>query len=220
MKRLLLHAFVIASLGVCGTAFAGRDTWEPAGFRGDWHPVVGSGAVYQYSDGGKDSQEWKIAVVGQEAGGYWVENRMGSGRDETITKILVVQGTPKRAIMKAGKEPAIEMPLNMMGSSAPSTNLKQTATLIGKETISTPAGNFVCDHYQDDDRGNVVDVWVTPKVSPYGLVKMTSKGMNMVLSKVITGATSRITETPQRLDMPEGMPNLSDLMKSMGGADD
>ena len=99
------------------------------------------------------------------------------------------------------------------GSGVPSTDLKQTAKLIGTESITTPAGTFSCEHYQDTAEGAAVDIWVTGQVSPYGLVKMTSNGTTMTLTKVITGAKSQITETPQKLEMP-GMGDLSELMNS------
>ncbi|MGH9792765.1 MAG: hypothetical protein ACRD5W_16280, partial [Candidatus Acidiferrales bacterium] len=45
------------------------------------------------------------------------------------------------------------------------------------------------------------DIWVAEKIAPYGLVKMTSKdGTTMTLTREITGAKTRITGTPQKLD--------------------
>ena len=179
-------------------------------FRGDWHPVVGAGAVYQMETKGRPPLSMEIAVVGQEAGGYWIENRM-NGPQEMISKMLVTPAGPQRMIVKAAGQPAMELPVNLQAVQAPQTDLKQTAKLVGKEQITTPAGTFACDHYQMNERGGTVDAWVASSVSPYGLVKMTSRDMTMTLAQVVKGAKSRITETPQKMEMP-GMPNLSELM--------
>ena len=113
--------------------------------KGEWHPAVGNGAVYQMEERGRPSMTWEIAVVGHES-------------------------------------------------------------------VNTPAGIFVCDHYQTQGTGGPFDVWVTSSVSPYGLVKMTSPRTTVTLSKLVKGAKSRITETPQKLEIPQ-MPGLSEMME-------
>lgn len=182
------------------------------GFRGAWHPVVGSGAAYRLEQKGQPAMEMEIAVVGQEAGGYWVETRMFAP-EEMISKALILPGQVKRTIVKAAGQPAMELPA-MSAPKVPETDIQQTAKLVGKETISTPAGSFSCEHYQSQESGGTVDAWVAAQVSPYGLVKMNGPQTTMVLSKVITGAKSRITETPQKIEMPE-MPDMDEIMKQM-----
>lgn len=208
--RIALIALCLLSLS-SAPLFAARS--DPGGmpqFRGDWHPVVGAGAVYQVDNKGQAGMSWEVAVVGQEAGGYWVENRVGAP-EESILKMLVTTAGPQRLIVKSAGQPAMELPVAMQVQQAPETNLKQTATLVGKEQITTPAGTFACDHYQMKERSGMVDAWVEASVSPYGLVKMTSRDTTITLAKVVKGAKSRITETPQKIEMP-GMPNLTDLM--------
>jgi hypothetical protein len=46
-----------------------------------------------------------------------------------------------------------------------------------------------------------VDVWISSKVPPYGMVKMSSAEMTMVLEKVLSGETTHIKGEPQRMDM-------------------
>ena len=182
------------------------------GFRGAWHPVVGSGAAYRLEQKGQPAMEMEIAVVGQEEGGYWVETRMFAP-EEMISKALILPGQVKRTIVKAAGQPAMELPA-MNAPKVPETDIDKTAKRVGTETIATPAGSFACDHYQSQESGGTVDVWVATKVSPYGLVKMASPGTTMVISKLITGAKSRITETPQKLDIPS-MPSMEEMMKQM-----
>ncbi len=168
-------------------------------FKGEWHPVVGAGAVYQMEQKGQPAMSWEIVVVGQEADAYWIENRMNVPQ-ETVSKMLIAPGQVKRLIVKTAGQPAMEFPV-MQAQGFPQTDLKQTAKLVGHEQITTSAGTFACDHYQVQEQGGPADVWVTPSVSPYGLVKLTSSGMTLTLAKVVKEAKSRITETPQKLDL-------------------
>ena len=104
----------------------------------------------------------------------------------------------KRIIAKITGQPALEMPTSFSASVPPQKNLDDQGKKIGQESITTPAGTFLCDHYQVPEG----DVWVAASVSPYGIVKMTGPGMTMVLQKVVSGATTQIQETPQKISMP------------------
>ena len=73
---------------------------------------------------------------------------------------------------------------------------------IGNETITVPAGSFACEHYRKQENDMTVDYWISAKISPYGVVKMTSEDMTMVLEKSLTGQTSHIHGEPQKMDMP------------------
>lgn len=177
-------------------------------FRGAWHPVVGSGGVYQLEQKGQPPMTWEVAVVGQESGGYWIENRMAAPQ-EMVSKMLITQAGPQRFIVKTQGQPAMELPV-MQAQGMPQTDLDKKAKLIGREQVTTPAGTFSCDHYRLEEQGGT-DVWVASNISPYGLVKMTSKNTTMTLSKVVKGAKTKITETPQKLEMPK-MPSLADML--------
>ncbi len=211
--RVGLLALVFVAAAGQGVSFAARGGPGGPMFKGGWHPKVGSGAVYRIEQSGQPAMDWEVAVVGQEAGAYWLEMRM-TMPEEMIMKTLVAPGEVKRTIIKSGREPAMELPGMSMGQSVPETDIDKSAKLIGKESVTTPAGTFSCDHYQTQGSGSVADVWVAPQVSPYGLVKMTSPGTTMVLSKLVSGAKTRITETPQKLEIPD-MPGMEEMMKQM-----
>jgi len=210
--RIALTALCVFTLASAPSFAAYPRSGGMPQFRGDWYPVVGAGAVYQVDNKGQAGMSWEISVVGQEAGGYWIENRVGAP-EESILKMLVTTAGPQRLIVKAAGQPAMELPVTLQAQQVPETNLKQTAKLIGKEQITTPAGTFSCDHYQTNERGGPVDAWVTASVSPYGLVKMTSRDTTITLAKLVKGAKSRITETPQKIEMPK-TPSLTDLMSN------
>jgi hypothetical protein len=163
--------------------------------------------------------EMAVAIVGKEsvdgAEGYWSEERMLDGKAAgTIMKQLMVMsdGHPelKRMIMQSPGRPPMEMPMSMM---AMMKNMAKTQAngkthgmgeLVGTESVTVPAGTFECQHYQDKTEHGTTDIWFTSKVSPYGMVKMTSPDTTMVLNKVLSNETSQIKGEPQQ--MP-GMPH-------------
>jgi hypothetical protein len=65
--------------------------------------------------------------------------------------------------------------------------------------VTVPAGTFECDHYRGNIQGKTIDYWVSSKVSPYGLVKMTSADLSMELKKTLSNETSHITGEPQAM---------------------
>jgi hypothetical protein len=73
---------------------------------------------------------------------------------------------------------------------------------VGAETITVPAGTFLCDHWaKDDGKG---DVWASSKISPLAMVKEVTATESMTLVKLITDAKDHITGTPTKFD-PQAM---------------
>jgi hypothetical protein len=127
-------------------------------------------------------------------------------------KYLMGKGGVTRIIAKMGAQPAMEMTGMPMGPKPPSSDLESTAERVGKESVTTPAGTFACEHYRSTNDGKTVDVWIDQSVSPFGLVKSQTPEVTMTLQRVITGAASRITETPEVMQMP----NMKDLLGAAG----
>lgn len=213
MKKIswMITTFFILFL----TQIAFAQMGQPSGpsFRGEFKPVVGGWSEYQITTKGEGSMKMKVAVVGKEGDAYWYETVMEGGKQgRTIMKMLV-SGNPedqkniKRMIVKQGNEPAMEMPVQMMGQSPKAQG--QTGKVIdkGTETIKVPAGTFKTQHSQYQDAEGVVDTWVYKDVSPYGMVKSVSKDTEMVLFGYGTGAKTQITETLQKFEMPQ-MPQM------------
>lgn len=187
--------------------FAGAQMGMHAGpaMRGIFNPVVGSGGEYEMTtDKGKTVME--ISVVGKESvdgkDGYWFEMAIANASmDQMISKSLTVldgQDTVvSRMIMQMGSRPPMEMPTQMYKANAQkqSADIRDRADDVGSETVTTPAGTFVAEHYKMKDGSG--DAWVAPKAGPYGLVKFQGKDSTMVLTKVITDAKDKITGTPQ-----------------------
>ena len=47
-----------------------------------------------------------------------------------------------------------------------------------------------------------MDVWASSKVSPCGMMKMSSGDMTIVLEKVLSNETTHIKGEPQKMNMP------------------
>jgi hypothetical protein len=188
--------------------------------RGIFNPVVGSGAQYEVQPNGKDKMTIEIDVVGKELvdgkDGYWFETAFDSHMGQMLMKMLMVSeasnSTVAKIIMQMQGGPPMEMPAQMMGQRAQQTyDIRDKADKVGGESVTTPAGTFMADHYHLKDGSG--DFWVSDKVSPYGVIKGQGKDINIVLLKIITDAKDKITGAPvpfnPRLMMPGAQPPAS-----------
>ena len=183
---------------------------------GEFKPVVGSGAQYQMTAQNR-TMSFAYVIVGKEdvegSTGYWMEIRSQNPEmpGEMVMKQLMVLGGDKpqikRMIMQSPGRPPMEMPMGMMPGMgqrerAPQQGDSSPGEMVGSETITVPAGTLECEHYRKAEPRGTVDVWISSKVSPYGMVKMSSGEMTMVLEKVLSNETSHIKGEPQKMDMP------------------
>ena len=188
--------------------FAGAQMGLHAGpaMRGIFNPVVGSGGRYEMTTEKGTKMVMEIAVVGKESvngkDGYWFETAMAdtSMGQMTFKALTVLDGQDtviSRMIMQMGNRPPMEMPTQMYKANAQKqpADIRDRAEDVGSESLTTPAGTFVTEHYKMKDGSG--DAWVAPKAGPYGLVKFQGKDTSMVLTKVITDAKDKITGTPQ-----------------------
>ena len=216
MRKIMSVISVLSILCLIPISYAQFGKGRHPRFYSDFKPVVGGWSEYQMTTKSGESSKMKIAIVDKEGDAYWYETVMEGGRQERNIVKMLVSGDPgesknvKRMIMKAGSEPAMEMPVGMMQQSPGGQEQKGeiSGKIIdkGSETIKVPAGSFSTKHMQYQDAENVVDTWVYKDVSPYGMVKSQSKDLEMVLIGYGTGAKTLITETPQKFQMPEMPP--------------
>jgi hypothetical protein len=190
---------------------------RPPEMPGVFQPVVGSGATYRVSTAQNRDVQFTYAVVGKEEDAYWMEIRTSTPKGQMIMKQLISlpgEGKPaqaKRMIMQAAGQPPMELPVSMTSGAAGrsqaqgAANVRGLGEKAGTETITVAAGTFECEHYVSVSSDKRSDVWVSSKVSPYGLVKMTSGETHMELQKVLVNETSLITGEPMKLPgMPGG----------------
>lgn len=179
----------------------------PPDIRGVWNPIIGAGAEYEMQSEKNEKSNMEFTIVSKEnVGGkeaYWFEITMTSPktRGEMVMKYLyAVEGGNiqiTKTIMQMPGHPPMEMPAAMThGNKTPqSADFRTQAEDVGSEPVTTPAGTFACEHYRMKDGSG--EFWISPKVTPWGLVKYQGKNSTMVVTKVITGAKDKITGTPQ-----------------------
>ena len=215
-KRKFLFALCLGVTTVAAAQFGQRGPQRPQ-IPTPFTPVVGSGAQYEVTtrDG---KMTFTYAVVGKEQvdgdDGYWLEIRSEGAmlNGEMVIKELTLKvGTHpeiKRMIMQPPESPPMEVPAGMMGMMkqhmAQSGNARKNGMgeKIATESITVPAGTFECDHYRREENSKTVDYWISSKVPPYSLVKMSGPDTSMVLEKVLTGETTHIKGEPQKMEMP------------------
>jgi hypothetical protein len=100
--------------------------------------------------------------------------------------------TLSRLRMRMGTGPVQDVPVE----GAPQVVKKGGAagTLLGTETLKTPAGSFDCKHYKQATPAGDAEVWISDKVLPAGMVQTTASvaGAKITLSATGTGATAKI----------------------------
>jgi hypothetical protein len=212
MKRTFLSLLVFCACVALSPAakaqFGGMNPFKKPNISDIFHPVVGQGAVYeqQHKDGTKSPLE--LTVVGKETvdgkQGYWLEvGHAEKGSDSlTYAKLLVTLDpweTHKMIFVMPHSSQPVEYPMNPSQKSKEKMeeNIEKWHK-VGTESITVPAGTFLCDHWAKDD--GTEDVWASSKVSPMSLVKSVGKNSTMVLMKTLSNAPEHITGTPQKFD--------------------
>ena len=184
------------------------------------NPLVGSGAEYEMNAKGK-TMDVAYVIVGKEdvdgSPGIWVENRMQSAElgGEMVTKVLMVTSGPNigphRTIMQAPGRPPIEVGGFLMGmmrpgqapQSVPKADKVGMGELVGTESVTVPAGTYLCQHYRRQQASGTVDYWISMQVTPYALVKLASADFNLVLKKALVNEASHIKGEPQKMQLPQ-----------------
>ena len=185
---------------------------------GVFNPTVGSGASYEIV---KDNEKhsFDMAVVEKDAsGGYWIEYGMQNPHGEGtfyMKHLLSRQGDDvivQRVIMQMPGRPPMDMSSMMkmhpMQSEKSKADMRTDAENLGTESVTTPAGAFSCEHWRSKKDGS--EYWISNKVVPWQLVKMTGKDETMMLTRVITDAKTHITGTPVSMEemMQQHMGNM------------
>jgi hypothetical protein len=185
-------------------------------------PQVGAYVEYKVVYPKNNSEKiTKLSIVGKEKSPkgedlYWFEQEETDPKtgDATIVKMLI-SGSPQdiktmhRMIMKSGKEPAQELPpdLIQMINQAPTGN-KDTdqpkMKNLGIEKVKIKDQTMDCTHmrYTSKDK-NTADVWTNAKVPLFSMVKSTSPEANFELVGYGTDAVTAIKEQPKVLELPE-----------------
>jgi len=179
-----------------------------------WNPAVGQGSEYEYVKSGGDKTNFSLVVISKEdvdgKPGYWLETAINSPQMGLVYAQMLM--SPQSAQMHMAKMiiqmpnmPPMIMPTGMggrggnMGIKDTDSDFTKTASRVGTETITVPAGTFECEHWRATDGSG--DGWISSKVVPFSLVKMTGKdGESMTLLKQVSDAKSHLNGTPVPFD--------------------
>lgn len=94
------------------------------------------------------------------------------------------------ATIKVGSAEQTVLPSDQLASIPLVGKSTSMGKLLGTEKVVTPAGTFECQHFVKASRmakeDVVVDVWVSPKATPTGMVKsvIAAKGIEVLLTAV------------------------------------
>lgn len=208
LRIVVACAFGLTILAASASAQMGLGM-RPSMPAGVFTPTVGSGAQYDMTAADGTKTTFEYAVVGKDSvngkDAYWLEWTTTAGRmGEMVMKVLVSpdssNGATTRVIMQMAGRPPMEMPSqSRMGSQpAPKMDIRGESEDVGKETVTTPAGTFVCEHYRAKDGGS--DTWISAQVAPFGVVKTQGKNTSMMLTKLVTDAHDKIVGMPVPLN--------------------
>lgn len=194
---------------------------------GELKPKVGAWAEYGFETAkkGKTAEKgtYRSAVVAKDAEGVWIEQRFEitepkPKRDEErggVMKMLIGKdGKTKRMLMKTS-EGVMDM-TRMMNMGSKDQEQVELASA-GKETVSTPAGEFKAEK----KTGEGVELWIKEGVGPYGVVKQVStegKETSTMLLKAYGKDAKAEVEVPAEEEggagmMPPGMPDIGAMMR-------
>jgi hypothetical protein len=156
-KSAVICACGLAAWAAIASAQRGGMGMRPPMPMGIFTPTVGAGAVYDETsqDGTKNTIEYDL--IGKESvgghDGFWLEFVTNQRMGQMVMKMLIVPGSDQPAthmIMQMGKNPPMEMSQMMQqGSGAkPNYDVRNGSQDLGKESVTTPAGTFACEHFQ------------------------------------------------------------------------
>ena len=189
---------------------------RPPSLAGVFNPVVGSGASYEMARKNGEKSSFDMYVVDKDAGGYWIEYAMASPQlhGTLYSKMLLVRQADdiimQRSIFQMPGRPPVDassmMAMRSMQDEKEKADFRANAENLGTESVTTPAGTFSCQHWRSKKDGT--EVWISDKVTPWQLVKMSGKDENSILLvRLITNAKSQIIGTPV---------SVQEMMKGMG----
>ena len=179
------------------------------------NPVVGKGAEDESTNSNdQGTHTTEMGVTGKESvdgkDGFWMQIITTTGKGQPmVAKALTSKDDFQfhKMIVQMAGQPPMEMPFNpaTMTRDQKMQDAMNEWHLMRTETITVPAGTFVCEHYKNDKDGS--ELWASNKVTPCALVKQVGKGNSMVLVKVLGDVPDRITGPVTKFD-PQALMQL------------
>jgi hypothetical protein len=195
---------------------------------GTFSPSPGAWAEYEVASSGPGgATKMRISIVGMEGDAHWYEVRNKSGSSVNVIKMLVT-GDPgasseniRRMIIKSGDSPAMEMNPDFlqMGRQMASHMFEKRSGMnrakgegkveeVGRRKVTVPAGTFETTQYRilDTEGASLGTYDTSPSIPPFGVILSETPEGTMRLLGHGGDAVSAITEKPQPMMAPGGMP--------------
>jgi len=209
-KTFWVALMVCLCSGAASRAQMGMNLFRKPNITDIFKPVVGKGAAYETDKSGTKSS-LEMTIVGKESvegkDAYWME----IAHEQGYAKMLMTKDDfeSHRMIVQSPGKPAMEMTIGMNSGRAAQRRQEELDKWhqVGSESITVPAGTFSCQHWQKGDGKG--DIWLSEKVSPFGIIKMVDSSQTMTLVKVITDAKDHITGPVQKFD-PQALRQMMD----------
>ncbi len=230
MRKLLLLGFAIWVAMPLLAAEKSRDQWGDLFRRYGSTATVKPGAWATYRIQMAEAQEkpttlqMKMSCVGTEKvgdqEGLWLEmeSTMPSDEDKETMRMLMkslVVGDPsqeqsvRKIIMQFGDQPPMVIKVDF--DSVKEKSEPPVAAVIGDESVTVPAGTFLCKHLRTTTtQDDVTEIYLNQEVVLFGVVKArTSSGEIELIGHGATGAVSQIKGEPaMELDMQRMMQEM------------
>jgi hypothetical protein len=201
MRNVLVAAAVLAA--TCGVASAQSN---PMSYEAMAKAKKGTWAEYTMSMAGQAQKlTVRYAVVEKNDRELTMETDSQTPMGPVHSSMTFAPSPPDsyklvKARMQMGTQPAQDIPAAKLTEGS----VKKTdapGKLVGAEKVTVPAGTFETKHYKHDlpkeAGGMTLDVWMSDKALPTGVVKMSGAGgIEMVLAKVGTGAKAKPEAKP------------------------
>jgi hypothetical protein len=192
---------------------------------------VGSWAEYSMVAGQMPPMKMRMALVGRGPATHTLEMTMEGGMVAMAGGKVVMQSvidsdqSKESLVKKLFLQIADNDPMEMHVDAAQQKQFQKPdpKSFVKDETIQVPAGSFKTKHYRNKTaKGDVFDIWVSPSVPPFGLVKLEAEqkqgaaagqgAAKFELTAVGKDATMRITKPAKPMDQALLMKQI------MGGA--
>jgi hypothetical protein len=203
MRNLLTVSAAAAALLVAGVASA--QSSNPMSYEALGKAKTGTWAEYTMTMPGQPKMTVRYAVVEKNERELTMETDSQTPMGPVHSSMTFAPSPPDafklvKARMQVGTNPAQDVPAAKLTEGS----VKKSDTpgkLVGPEKITVPVGTFETKHYKHElpkeQGGMTLDVWMSDKAVPTGVVKMSGAGgIEMVLSATGTGAKAKPETKP------------------------
>jgi len=176
-------------------------------------PEVGVFAWYELKDTATGKKLYmRQAIVGQKEvkgkDGFYLETEVMPEVGYPIIYKMLLTGPASdpanvhEIVVKDGTQPVEHIPLDALKQ----TEGEQEQALresLGKETVTTPAGDIEAEHFTLTEGDNISEVWLNESIRPMGIVKLVSPEGELFLTRYGKGGPDAESSLERKLKEQE-----------------